>query len=77
MQPEQFGKGVGQHQSGKSEKEHEDDDEVETEFCKYSKQSSSENDSVSFLMRKWSNSEMDAEVPCAATTAPVLDEVSF
>ena len=65
------------HGCRRKRKEHEDDDEVETEFCKYSKHSSSENDSVSFLMRKWSNSEMDAEVPCAATTAPVLDEVSF
>ena len=34
MQPEQFGKGVGQHQSGKSEKEHEDDDSpITSELC--------------------------------------------
>lgn len=54
-------------------KEHEDDYEVDMECCKYSKQSPSENDSVSFLMRKWSNSELDCEVP-SVTTPPVLDE---
>ena len=64
------------HGCRRKRKDHEDDYEVKTEFCKYSRQSSSENDSVSFLMRKWSNSDLDAEVP-SATTAPVLDEVSF
>ena len=74
-----FGGGYGGGECGgcrRKRKDHEEED-YEPECSKYSKHSPSNtvtsSDSVSFLMRKWSNTDIE---PSTAPAAPVVDEVN-
>ena len=69
---------VGDHCGDcRKRKEHEDEEENECKFSKHSPDT--EADSVSFLMRKWSNTEVEdghnGNTTIAPAHAPILDEV--